>query len=81
MQIQGVPEAYIERGVTLADALLVIAVAIVSLAVYFLPSIIGRRKRRASAITRLNLFLGWTVIGWIVAMHWALKADDSLSER
>jgi hypothetical protein len=24
----------------------------------------------------LNLFLGWTFIGWIVALIWALNADS-----
>jgi hypothetical protein len=44
--------------------------------VYLLPSIIGRRRRNAGAIIRLNLFLGWTVVGWFVAMFRAIKTDD-----
>jgi hypothetical protein len=44
---------------------------------YFLPSIIAlaRSKRDILAIFLLNLFLGWSVIGWIVALVWALKSD------
>jgi len=44
---------------------------------YFLPSIIAlaRNKRDALAIFLLNLFLGWSVIGWIVALVWAAKQD------
>jgi hypothetical protein len=44
---------------------------------YFLPSIIAllRGKRDALAIFLLNLFLGWSVIGWIVALIWAAKND------
>jgi hypothetical protein len=44
---------------------------------YFLPSIIGlaRSKRDLLAIFLLNLFLGWSVIGWIVALVWAAKND------
>ena len=44
---------------------------------YFLPSIIAlaRSKRDILAIFLLNLFLGWSVIGWIVALVWALKTD------
>lgn len=44
---------------------------------YFLPSIIalGRSKRDLLAIFLLNLFLGWSVIGWIVALVWAAKSD------
>jgi hypothetical protein len=44
---------------------------------YFLPSIIAllRGKRDTLAIFLLNLFLGWSVIGWIVALIWAAKND------
>ena len=44
---------------------------------YFLPSIIAlaRSKRDIMAILLLNFFLGWPVIGWIVALVWALKTD------
>lgn len=44
---------------------------------YFLPSIIAlaRSKRDLLAIFLLNLFLGWSVIGWIVALVWAAKND------
>ena len=47
------------------------------LLVYFLPSIIAiaRSKRDAGSIFVLNLLLGWTFIGWIIALVWALKHD------
>jgi hypothetical protein len=42
---------------------------------YFLPTIVGRHKRDATGIFLLNLFLGWTVIGWVVALIWACGAE------
>ncbi|HEY7352110.1 MAG TPA: superinfection immunity protein, partial [Terriglobales bacterium] len=44
---------------------------------YFLPAIIAfaRSKRDAVSILVLNIFLGWTMIGWVVALVWALKQD------
>jgi T4 superinfection immunity protein len=47
------------------------------LVLYFLPSIIAliRSKRDTLAIFLLNLFLGWSVIGWFVALIWAAKHD------
>jgi hypothetical protein len=44
---------------------------------YFLPSIIAlaRSQRDLLAIFLLNLFLGWSVIGWIVALVWAAKSE------
>ncbi len=44
---------------------------------YFLPAIVAfaRSKRDAVSILVLNLFLGWTMIGWVIALVWALKED------
>ncbi len=42
---------------------------------YFLPTIIGREKSDAGFIFLVNLLLGWTVVGWIVAFIWACAAD------
>jgi len=44
---------------------------------YFLPSVIAykRKRKNINAITVLNLFLGWTVIGWIVSLVWAVSED------
>jgi len=44
---------------------------------YFLPTIIAvvRRKSSAVGVFFLNLFLGWTVIGWIGALIWAQSSD------
>jgi hypothetical protein len=53
------------------------------LLLYFLPSIIAlaRSKRDLLAIFLLNLFLGWSVIGWIVALVWAAKRDVPVVAR
>jgi len=50
---------------------------------YFLPSIIAlaRNKRDITAIVLLNFFLGWTMIGWIVALVWAVKTDVPMVVR
>jgi Superinfection immunity protein/zinc-ribbon domain len=44
---------------------------------YFLPSILGKDKRDAMGIFLVNLFLGWTLIGWVVAFLWAIAAERS----
>ncbi len=50
---------------------------------YFLPTIIAavRSKRDVISIAVLNIFLGWTLIGWIIALVWALKEDVPLATR
>jgi hypothetical protein len=47
---------------------------------YFLPFAIAFNKKRANsgAIFALNLFLGWSLIGWVVALVWAMKDEQVL---
>ena len=55
---------------------LVIALFIVIITLgYFLPVMIAwtNDRRNTSAIFALNFFLGWTLIGWVVALVWSLK--------
>jgi hypothetical protein len=46
------------------------------LVLYFLPSAIAshREHHQRAAIAVLNVFLGWTALGWIVALVWASTA-------
>ena len=50
---------------------------------YFLPSLIAlvRSKRDILGILLLNFFLGWTLIGWVVALVWAVKTDVAVVYR
>jgi hypothetical protein len=50
---------------------------------YFLPAIVAfaRSKRDAVSILVLNFFLGWTAVGWVIALVWALKQDVPLVAR
>lgn len=47
------------------------------LCAYFIPFFVaaGRRHRYSAVIGLLNLFLGWTVFGWLGAMIWAVNKD------
>ena len=53
------------------------------LLVYFLPAIVGfcRKHHQAWTIFALNLVLGWTVVGWIVAMVWAATRASLSPDR
>lgn len=52
-----------------------IAVVLLVLAIYFFPWIVAnhRHHHNQAALFCLNLFLGWTLIGWVVALVWALS--------
>ncbi|MFZ1938574.1 MAG: superinfection immunity protein [Terracidiphilus sp.] len=47
---------------------------IFGIALYFLPAIIAaaRHTHNAMGILMLNLFLGWTGIGWFIALLMAI---------
>jgi hypothetical protein len=49
----------------------------VFLVAYFIPFFVatGRKHRFGAAIGLINLFLGWTVLGWVAAMIWAVNRD------
>ena len=49
---------------------------LVGIFLYFLPSAIAgsRRHPNSTSIFVLNLLLGWTFVGWVVAIVWAFSA-------
>jgi hypothetical protein len=51
--------------------------------IYFLPFLIAliRNHIDSTAIFVLNLFLGWTFFGWVVALVWAVKKFDANSKN
>lgn len=52
-------------------------ILILILAVYFVPAFVAanREHRNRLAISMLNLFLGWTLLGWVIALVWACTAN------
>jgi hypothetical protein len=42
---------------------------------YFLPTIIAHNRRHLNEnpITIVNIFFGWTVVGWVVCLAWAFS--------
>ncbi|HEU5410736.1 MAG TPA: superinfection immunity protein [Candidatus Acidoferrales bacterium] len=45
---------------------------------YFLPAIIGHNKQNALGIFLVNFFLGWTIVGWVIALFWACTAETRM---
>lgn len=47
------------------------------LLIYLLPSYIALQKRSVmtSSIFFLNLFLGWTILIWVICFVWAATTD------
>lgn len=40
---------------------------------YFFPWLIASDKHSRSSIFVVNLFFGWTLIGWVVCLAWAVS--------
>jgi len=60
---------------SLAFAIIAAGVAVVLLPVYFLPVFIARARRvpDLAPVTVINMFLGWTFVGWVVALALAVR--------
>jgi T4 superinfection immunity protein len=44
------------------------------LSVYFVPTLVAvSRSKRVGPVIVVNLFLGWTLIGWVVALAMAVS--------
>lgn len=59
------------------DFLLLMAVLLVAGLLYFLPTLIAakRNHRNLASIAIVNVFLGWSLLGWIVALAWSFSSN------
>lgn len=62
---------------------LLAVLAVVGGYVYLLPTIVSAKRKHANrtAICVLNLLLGWTFLGWVVALVWATTANVDRAEQ
>ena len=54
----------------------VLIVVLIGISIYFLPTIIAasRKVPNVGSVVVINLFLGWTFIGWVVALAMAARS-------
>ena len=45
---------------------------------YLLPASVAVAKEHRSTLSIffLNLFLGWTILGWVAAMYWVSRSEE-----
>jgi len=62
----------------LASLIAIVVIAAVT-AAYFTPALIGGRRHVANqrSVIVVNFFLGWTMVGWVIALAMALR-DNTL---
>jgi Superinfection immunity protein len=60
---------------------LVVLLILFGVGIYFVPAIKAYQDRKTNkgAILALNIFLGWTLIGWVVALVWAFSKDTHVN--
>jgi hypothetical protein len=46
---------------------------IVGLLLYVVPSLVAVGKESAGRVIALNLLIGWTIVGWVLALAWAVR--------
>lgn len=53
---------------------LILLAIVMATVMYFLPTIVAAKREHHNlvAILALNFLLGWTLLGWAVALVWAL---------
>jgi hypothetical protein len=76
----GLPRASHLEGVPVISTLLTVVVlsgtASASVTLYLLPTVVGcvRRVPGIGAIAVIDILLGWTLVGWVVALAMALRS-------
>ena len=63
------------------DAILVflgLVLIVLGIIFYFIPALVAQNNNHAQtgAIFALNLFLGWTLLGWVIALVWACMKSE-----
>lgn len=57
------------------DVVLALIAIVVGLLIYFAPSLVASSRTTAGPAFLVNLLLGWTIIGWLVAMVIAVMGE------
>jgi len=60
-----------------------VALGLLILLIYFLPSFVARQRRhlRGGTIFLLNLCLGWSVVVWAIALIWASTGKGFANQK
>lgn len=55
---------------------------IVLIGLYFLPTIVAvaRKVSNQGSVAVINLFLGWTLVGWVAALAMACRTSNLVRE-
>jgi hypothetical protein len=60
----------------LVSIIIAVVVLGIALAIYFIPTFVASDHPHMAGIFLLNLFFGWTLIGWVGALIWAVTKPE-----
>lgn len=65
------------------DIIVIAGLALPAAVLYTVPTLIAHHRRlpATGAVIAVNLFLGWTVAGWVAALAMAVRQDRSQPGR
>ena len=55
-----------------------LVIVIIVVCIYFIPSMVGQGRENGVGVFVLNLFLGWSFVGWVVALVWATQGKKKI---
>jgi cytochrome c biogenesis protein CcdA len=66
-----------DAAVGLFILLLFLVLGLVGFCLYLMPAIVAftRKHRQRVPILVINLFLGWSVVAWVLTLAWSLSND------
>jgi hypothetical protein len=59
-------------------AVITLLLVVVGIGLYFLPTVVAvtRKVTNQGSVLVVNFFLGWTFLGWVVALAMACRTSD-----
>lgn len=62
----------------ISGGLFALIVGFMIIPIYFIPMIVSikRSHPQAGTISIINLFLGWTLLGWVISLAWAASSIE-----
>ena len=66
-----------DPGDAAAGIVILIVMVVGSVLIYFIPTFAARGKPQFNSVLAINFFLGWTLVGWVIALAWAVKQDSA----
>ena len=65
-----------DEAAGIVGVVLLLLLLVIGLGLYFLPTIIAifRNHHQCGVIIVINLFFGWTFIGWVISLAWSVSA-------